>query len=125
MSDINNFKKQTVDPFRSNVPQTVGGTHGERRLKSQTAQQATQTPSPHTYKDQFKRGREIPHADLFGSNADYKAKLRQSKAYKPYALEGRESGTISNLRENGSRPTDAQLLGFLEKVAPRQTRSAR
>lgn len=111
MSNINNFKKQTVDPFNK----SVGLTYGDR-VKYQRTQHGPSAPTPNVHKDQFKRPKEVSNIDLFDPKADYKAQRRVSSLYKPQILDGYENGIISKARENLVKPSDPALLNFLDRV---------
>jgi hypothetical protein len=119
MSNINNFRKQTIDPFRQDAPRTVGGTYGERVKYQRT--QPDSTPPPQTPRDHFKNNaKSVSDLDEFGANADYKPQRRQALAYRPQLLDAFESGSIPRVRNGAPRPSDNALVNFLDRVIDNQ-----
>jgi hypothetical protein len=113
---------RTNNPFRPadnrlpNIPQTVGGTYGERMKYQKVSQGTPAATRPASAPiDQFKKSG--VDASQFAANDTYKQARRSTAGapYKPAILNSFENGSIPQVKKAGV-PSDAAILNFLDKV---------
>lgn len=120
MSNANSTKNNPFRPANDrlpNIPQTVGGTYGERMKYQQVNQGAPAAARPASAPiDQFKK--KNVDASEFAATGDTYKQTRRSTAgapYRPAILNSFENGAIPQVKKTGV-PSDAAIINFLDKV---------
>ncbi len=106
-------------PNKNVNPNSVGGNYGDRRVRAQTVAPAPLPAQKPLDKFAGVGNRKAQNLEQFAAKAQFNQGKRFAGVgapYRPFMVDAIERGYAVRNNENAARPTDTQMLNFLDRI---------